>query len=114
MAALLPQNVFLAHQQRHYRAAATGKTDPICIGLLRIVDQSCQAERNPLNVIHVDGKRVPDATLPFPFSGNVSRAPSAADIFLAVHQQTDSAAQWVDVQIDPGGDLACSSDYGFS
>jgi len=29
----------------------------------------------------VDGKRVPDATLPFPFSGNVSRAPSAADIF---------------------------------
>jgi len=30
----------------------------------------------------VDGKRVPDATLPFPFSGNVSRAPSAADIFL--------------------------------
>ena len=48
---------------------------------MRIVDQSCQAERNPLNVIHVDGKRVPDATLPFPFSGNVSRAPSAADIF---------------------------------
>jgi len=27
---------------------------------------------------------VPDATLPFPFSGNVSRAPSAADIFLDI------------------------------